>query len=557
MKSIKDRTILLILSGLFLMIPGILLAQERSWDGDPTGEIEDAEVVIEKDRVVTLSPASRNYEKIPPLPKSKQEASIEPYDFREIDHPWGNLRINPRALRLKNEPLDKLYGGYLKGGIANYLTGYAEGYVFTKRNKNFFTGLHAKHLSASTGPVDKDNSSDGHNVIDWTGKSIAGLVKVGGVVRYQNDRYNFYGYPEGPIPDKDSIRQAFNNVFAQVSLENNSKDLPGDYDLKINYNYLSDKYDAAESQFNINLRGNHTFDEKLSFYVSADAFLSKYQDGDNLNRNLIRIIPSATYDFGDFEVNGGLNVVIQNDTIQSRNQVLLYPVVGVNYHINEAISAYLKIDGDLNNVSYQSLVNENPYLNSRASVLHTNKKFSLDWGIKGSLASLLCFKAGMSQSSQKDMFFFVNDSIDISKFNVIYDHGFVSVTDIYAELLISRTKMYAVGLKGNYFAYKTSDVSEAWHKPSYTMDLIGKYNLKDKIILNADLYMIGGLKAIENNTSIELDNIIDLNLKLEYLFSDRFSAFLSLDNILGKNYQEYYRYPVRGIQVMGGVSISF
>jgi len=558
MKSIKNRIITYLLSGLFLMVMGNAYAQDETWGGDETGEIEDAEVVIEKDREIELPAASRNFEKIPPLPKEKQEASIRPYDFREIDHPWGNLSLNPRALRLKSEPLDKLFGGFLKGGVGNYRTGYAEGYVYNKRNEGFYTGLHAKHRSSGTGPVDKESSSQGYDVVDWAGKSVAGPVKLGGIARYQNSRYNFYGYPDGQSPERDSIRQVFNNFFAQVSVENNNKDLDGDYTLKANYNYLADKYDASESQFNVNLKGRYTFDEKMIFHVKANAFISSYQDIDKLNRNFFRILPYVNYNFGAFDVDAGLNVVIQNDTLQDRGDVLLYPVVGVNYHINDNINAYLRMDGDLDKVSYQSLINENPYLNNQAPILHTNKKFSLDWGVKGSLTSILYFKAGWSFAYNKDMHFFVNDSLDASRFNVMYDHGSVSVMDVYGELTLSKTKKYSLGISGDYFKYNSTEFPHAWHKPAYSVDLISKYNLKDKIIINTDLYLLGGIKALdESGNTKNLDSVIDLNLKLDYLFSEKYSAFIQLNNILGNNYQVYYRYQVKGIQFMGGLSMSF
>lgn len=546
-----------LISGIFLGMPEILIAQDDIW-WDDGGEIRDAEVVIEKEREIELPPADRNYEMIPPLPVDKQEVTISPYDFSEIEHPWGNLNLNPRALRLKNESLDKLYGGYLKAGGGNYMTSYLEGHVFNKRNKNFFLGLHAKHLSGGTGPVDKKNSADGHDVIGLTGKSLAGPVKIGGIIRYHHDRYHFYGYPDRQNPEKDSIRQRLNTLFARVSFENNTREIPGDYRLNVDFHSISDRFDASENQVKLHFEGDHEFDEKLEFRIKADALLSKYQNITSLNRNLFRILPYANYDFGDFDIDGGLNVIVQNDTLQTRNNVLIYPVIGVNYDITNKISAFLRIDGDLNEVTYNSLIRENPYLNDSLPILHSNKNFGLDWGFEASLGSLLSAKLGISLSNVKDMYFFINDTSDASKFNIIYDNGNVSLTDIYCEILLSRTRQYTFGLEGHYFNYTLENSAEAWHKPAYTLDFISQYNLRDKINLSADLYLLGGIMATDElGAPIHLDNIIDLNLKIDYLFSEKFSAFLRIDNILGNSYQLYHHYPVRGIQVMGGVSASF
>jgi len=54
-----------------------------------------------------------------------------------------------------------------------------------------------------------------------------------------------------------------------------------------------------------------------------------------------------------------------------------------------------------------------------------------------------------------------------------------------------------------------------------------------------------------------LDGFIDLNAGVDYTLTKQFTAFLSLTNILNKDYQRYYNYPVNGIQVMGGIMYKF
>jgi len=57
--------------------------------------------------------------------------------------------------------------------------------------------------------------------------------------------------------------------------------------------------------------------------------------------------------------------------------------------------------------------------------------------------------------------------------------------------------------------------------------------------------------------TIALDPALDLNAKVDYFLSKKISAFLKFNNLLSSNYQLYLYYPVRGFQVMGGVSWSF
>ena len=61
MRSILNYRKLLSLVSFVMLIPVWTVAQERN----ETGEIEEAEIVIRKDRKITLPAAIRNFEKIP------------------------------------------------------------------------------------------------------------------------------------------------------------------------------------------------------------------------------------------------------------------------------------------------------------------------------------------------------------------------------------------------------------------------------------------------------------------------------------------------------------
>jgi outer membrane cobalamin receptor len=65
----------------------------------------------------------------------------------------------------------------------------------------------------------------------------------------------------------------------------------------------------------------------------------------------------------------------------------------------------------------------------------------------------------------------------------------------------------------------------------------------------------GGAKAldVDTNTTVELDAAVDLNVKASYFLSKQFSIFLKGSNLLANEYQLFLNYPVRGLQVMGGI----
>jgi hypothetical protein len=59
------------------------------------------------------------------------------------------------------------------------------------------------------------------------------------------------------------------------------------------------------------------------------------------------------------------------------------------------------------------------------------------------------------------------------------------------------------------------------------------------------------------DTEVKLDAAFDLNFKTEYLFSKSFSAFVQLHNITSNKYPIFLNYPVRGFQLMAGITWSF
>ncbi len=67
------------------------------------------------------------------------------------------------------------------------------------------------------------------------------------------------------------------------------------------------------------------------------------------------------------------------------------------------------------------------------------------------------------------------------------------------------------------------------------------------------------MKAFDQPTQeeVSLDNAFDLNARAEYLFSKSFSFFVQLNNIASNEYPMFYHYPVRGMQVLGGITWSF
>ena len=84
------------------------------------------------------------------------------------------------------------------------------------------------------------------------------------------------------------------------------------------------------------------------------------------------------------------------------------------------------------------------------------------------------------------------------------------------------------------------------------------YHFKEKIIFNLSSYMMSGIPALQPDGSTKnLPTFVDLNFKVDYLFSKNFSAFFELNNILANKYQRYLFYSQKGINFLIGATCSF
>jgi hypothetical protein len=81
---------------------------------------------------------------------------------------------------------------------------------------------------------------------------------------------------------------------------------------------------------------------------------------------------------------------------------------------------------------------------------------------------------------------------------------------------------------------------------------------EDKFRLKGDLNIASGSPYRNRFGSVGNGNpLFDLSLRGEYYFTEKFGAFLGLNNVASVKYQRWYRYPSYGFNVLGGISVRF
>lgn len=523
------------------------------------GEIKDIEIVKELDRKIIIPKANRLFEKIPPRPVEVLTPAIT-YDYKVFNFQTPELNPVVRPLKLKDQELGQTYRGYLSAGLGNYSSQYLDGFITNKPDKKKLLGAHLFLNRSGKGPVDDKNSGAAHTGISAFAQTFSKELSFGANMGIENRSTHFYGYPEGTEIDRGQIKQAYTlfNLGAQLM---NARKSDFSYQLGGNFSYINDKFKAKESTVDLLFNGAYSISDEQAINLKADYSIisRKDVDIDAKARNLFQV--NGYYSFktqSDLYFQIGATVAIENDSIDSKD-FHFYPDVKLTYALNDVVDFVGSLSGGMEKVSLQTLSNENLWLAPSIETYHTNKKFDLNAGLRAKLGGKVLAGAGISFAALENLYFFMNDATDISKFIVEYDKGTTKRTNFYASLLFTHSDVAKFSLQGDYYGYSTDDEPEAWHRPTYRVTGGIAYNLYKKFIFNLDMIAQGGMKALDPVTdeTIKLKGAFDLSFKTEYLISDSFSAFIQLNNIASNKYPMFYQYPVRGFQAMAGITWKF
>jgi outer membrane receptor protein involved in Fe transport len=149
-------------------------------------------------------------------------------------------------------------------------------------------------------------------------------------------------------------------------------------------------------------------------------------------------------------------------------------------------------------------------------------------------------------------------------FDVVYDK--TSLLTVGGDIGFQAGEKLMLNASAFYNFYVMDKQLQPWHRPAITGKFTGKYNLKDKIIISADVYYLGpqfgrtytqdtlGVIAYDDVT---IKHLIDLNLGVEYRYNQRFSAFVNFNNIASYRYYRWNQYPSQRFNFMVGLTANF
>ena len=100
--------------------------------------------------------------------------------------------------------------------------------------------------------------------------------------------------------------------------------------------------------------------------------------------------------------------------------------------------------------------------------------------------------------------------------------------------------------------------------PDFDVTLRTGYDLMDKVLIHADFFVIGKRYTISPpfpislpGPALQLDEVYDFNLGAEYVYNNKFSGFININNLIASKYYQWNYYPTQRFHVMVGVNYGF
>ena len=476
----------------------------------------------------------------------------------------------PTPSRVPADPAGELYRNHLRAGFGNYVTPYFELWVNSLASDEFKAGAHIRHLSSFGQIKDYGKSSFSNSLVEAYGARFLNGHTLHARAGYRHDLIHRYGfkpdeYPQLNLDNKD-LRQVYQTIGFQAGIQStNDDDEAFNYHLDIEGYHLFDRFDSRESNISVepgiskktDLFGNNRSQE-LGLELSMDYYFNQ----DTLTGSsggIFSVTPYAKFDLKPYRIYAGIEGAYRLDSASGFH---IYPDIRAELGLlDDIIIIYAGLKGGMKRVSFKTLSDENPYVNSILPLEYENEKINFYGGVKGRISVMVDYQLGIGYRSVDMMPLFVNDTANITgnTFTVVYDDAGVFSAE--GQIGIRSRSDFGLIFRAGYHSYSTDSETKAWHRPSFIMGMEAYYVIKQKLTLSANMVSMHGMYARSFDSGIQeevlLDGWFDLGLGAEYRINKQFSAFLELGNLLSDGYFRWQQYPVQKFNAMAGISFSF
>lgn len=532
------------------------------------GNLGAEEITVVKEYDPTLSDVVK-LQYFPSLKDTNPEALNLTYSLRAVEY---ETRFMPEPIapaRISRTKLDKLYKNYLEVGFGNYTTPYVHYSHSSRRNRDWSGGVYIRHLSSHGGISDYAFNGFAQNNVGAFGHRYYSGFNLGGRLYYDHDRIHYYG---NSVEDasKDSIRQDYHAVGAEFELKSSKDRDDVVFDgVEVKYMRFFDAYDGAENNLQFLGEISTPIKEEL-FRLDVDAqYLNTAFDTLAQDYFIFGVRPRIESQYGSLHFTLGIHAYLTSDLTAESTRANFFPQIDVTYGIvDDILIAYGGWDGRIMPNSYRSLTDRNPFITDFFQPKVTVQKGRMFAGLKGALSSQASFNVKAQFATYGDYVLFYNNpfapaagDLDTNKFKIVYDD--MKIFSVSGEVFFQTGDKFTAGLRGVFNSYSPDKIAAAWNLPSLRLTALGKYMIGRKVYVDLEAFLVGERQVLPVNLAgVPADRevlpaYVDVNLGLEYKYSELLSAFLRFNNLTASQYELWLDYPAQRFNVLGGFTYRF
>lgn len=452
--------------------------------------------------------------------------------------------------------------------------------------KDLGLGVGIKHFSSWLGIKDYAPSSFMNNAFDiGLTSSKYKNVQLGGNVYYKNDMYHYYGvnlidHPLTPAEIENICGGVtFNTIGAHFGVVPTSTRVGEvNHKLDLDYRYTFDNAYTSEHYAGLgygiayaqNWWGNKSHPQRIGMDLSFQYGGFAINEGFSLHhRILLKTNPFFEMKDEFYRLHLGFRFDFGiND--EDKHLCFRPDLSGSLFVLNKKLEFYAGLNGGLKMLTFDQIIEENPFIGHWTPLLFQNVKLGFDGGMRTNIMEVVDLHLGVRyRRIYCDPLYMtydydINHSLPLfNRFMMVYDE-----TQTVSVLVDTRVKLRNSLTADLGFAYNkcSPTVAEhAWYRPVTEGRLKFTYDFNEKLAFNTFFLYQGGryAKLVEMGGTglsypiVKLKDVFDLGLGADFHINDQLSVFARFDNLLNQKYQLFYDYPVTGIEFFAGLKMSF
>lgn len=522
-------------------------------------------------------PVARDARKILPQPKVQHDSSqLKKVDYtvipktKEVSYEAEPLQ----AAKLSNEPLPKLYNGFVKAGFGNYTMPFFEASFASLRSKKYQAGFFARY-HASFAKLNKVRD------FGFTDAGIQGFGKyfmknhlLKGILEYDVDENYYYGWDVSDVRENtlgavsdDSLHQVFHHVGLNLDLTAyHGKKLHIIDQANLAYSYTRGNF--QEQEHYAALSGGVAFKikkEKMFIRTSFD-YWNLSQPSFSTNNLVWGIQPKFRAERKRWAIDLGVDFTL--DVNDSTTKVLVFPILDFHYFlVKDMLRFYIGAKGGVTRNGLRTISEVNPYFHTNQELSNTWERLNVYAGFKGSIIKGLGFDLSVAEIINGQQMFFVNDTARGLGHRFLTEYHDTRITRFAGALSYQLKSKLALFVEAEYRLFAMpNDSIKPWHEAPFRLTFAGNYNLKDKFIFKAAITAFGPRVAPEfgrnefGNTTLStttLKGYADASLGVEYRYRKWLGAFVDFRNIAALRYEVWNQYQAQRFSFIAGLHFSF